>query len=117
MPPSLPWPDSLTPPNGVSGVEMAMELTPTMPDSSASPTAAAAFKARPASLARCHLCSPAARAVLRLRLFIRAIPTPILTAKPASQQEVARYGAILIEQGERIGLIRFGSRVEPAHGP
>ena len=41
MPPSLPWPDSLTPPNGVSGVEMAIELTPTMPDSSASPTAAA----------------------------------------------------------------------------
>ena len=41
MPPSLPWPDSLTPPNGVSGVEIAIELTPTMPDSSASPIAAA----------------------------------------------------------------------------
>ena len=31
----------LTPPNGVSGVEIAIELTPTMPDLSASPTAAA----------------------------------------------------------------------------
>jgi hypothetical protein len=41
MPPSLPWPDSLTPPNGVSGVEIATELTPTIPLSSASPIAAA----------------------------------------------------------------------------
>ena len=41
MPPSLPWPDSLTPPNGVSGVEIAIELTPTMPDCMASPIAAA----------------------------------------------------------------------------
>jgi hypothetical protein len=31
----------LTPPNGVSGVETATELTPTMPDSMASPIAAA----------------------------------------------------------------------------
>ena len=41
MPPSLPCPDSLTPPNGVSGVETVIELTPTMPDSMASPIAAA----------------------------------------------------------------------------
>ena len=41
MPPSLPWPDSLTPPNGVSGVDTAIELTPTIPDSIASPIAAA----------------------------------------------------------------------------
>ena len=39
MPPSLPWPDSFTPPNGVSGVDTATELTPTMPDSIASPIA------------------------------------------------------------------------------
>src|SRR5438105_3515918 len=43
MPPSLPWPDSFTPPNGVSGVETAIELTPTIPDSMASPIAAAAL--------------------------------------------------------------------------
>src|SRR5262249_27604745 len=42
MPPSLPWPDSFTPPNGVSGVETATELTPTIPDAIASPIAAAA---------------------------------------------------------------------------
>src|SRR6187399_1298007 len=41
MPPSLPWPDSFTPPNGVSGVETATELTPTMPDWIASPIAEA----------------------------------------------------------------------------
>ena len=29
MPPSLPWPDSLTPPNGVSGVEMAYKFSGT----------------------------------------------------------------------------------------
>ena len=51
MPPSLPWPDSLTPPNGVSGVETAIEFTPTMPDWMASPMAAAVelLKVAPAS--------------------------------------------------------------------
>src|SRR5436190_1688675 len=41
MPPSLPCPDSFIPPNGVSGVDTATELTPTMPDWIASPMAAA----------------------------------------------------------------------------
>src|SRR5262245_4556903 len=36
--PSRPSPDSLTPPNGASSVEMMPELTPTMPYSSASAT-------------------------------------------------------------------------------
>ena len=36
--PSRPMPDSLTPPNGATSVEMKPVLMPTMPDSSASAT-------------------------------------------------------------------------------
>src|SRR6478672_10847379 len=45
-PPSLPKPDSLTPPNGAAASEITPRLTPTMPDSTPSATRSALSRSR-----------------------------------------------------------------------